>query len=207
MDRLYEAAAKYVALQQYEYEFVLSKSRKKKILNVNFLDEDFFHLTGMQYLTDIDIQRNRKKTLDNILVKRKITERMLQKSRYYFQPKPDKDVKSRIEELRFLEEYLDTDNIIRIFNIRNQKNMYSRINAEYIIESKMKGCEKPVYIFLKHREENSDYCCVVSFFKKDQVVYGGDIMYWMQKKKIIINTGEEEILQKHPDYDEFILSQ
>lgn len=64
------------------------------------------------------------------------------------------DVKSRIEELRFLEEYLDTDNFIRIFNVRNQKGMSSVIRADYLIESWFKGSSDTVYIFIRQREEN-----------------------------------------------------
>lgn len=204
MDRIYEAAAKYVALEQFEYEFILSHNRRKKRIRVNFKDEDFFHLTGIQYLTDIDIPRNKKKLLDAILFKKIISDEVLQKSQFFHYPKHDKDIKSRITELRFLEEYLDNNNMIRIFTTRNQKGLCSQINAEYIIESRLLGSTSTVYIFLKQREDDPEYYCVISFFKKDRITYGGDILYWMQKKKIRIHDRSDKILFQHPYYHEFL---
>jgi hypothetical protein len=204
LDIVYEAAAKYVALEQFEYEFTLSQNRRKLIVRLNFEDGDFFHLCGLQYLKDISIPQNRRKTLENILMKKRITEAVLEQSNVYRHPRPDKDIKGRIEELRFLEQYLDTDNIIRVFTLRNQRNMSSFINADYIIESQFRESSDIVYIFLKQRDEKPDYCGVVSFFKKDSAVYGGDILYWMQKKKTSIYTQESIVLQRHPKYKEFI---
>ena len=204
MNRIYEAAAKYVALEQYEYEFVLSHKRRKNRIRVNFKDEDFFHLTGMQYLTDIDVPRNKKKVLNAILFKKIISDEVLQKSKFFHHSKHDKDIKNRISELRFLEEYLDNNNIIRIFTTHNQKDLCSQINAEYIIESQMLGSSDKVYIFLKQRSNDPEYYCVISFFKKDRVAYGGDILYWMQKKKIRIFDRSEKIIFQHPNYHDFL---
>jgi hypothetical protein len=198
MDKIYEAAAKYVALSNYEYEFVLSQNRRCRKIKISFHDEDFYHLAGLQYVREIDIPRNRKKTLDDIVIKHKITDDILMKSSSYQNPLPDKDIKSRIDLLRFLEEYIDTDNIIRIFNTRNSAKLSSQINADYIIESQLKGDPNVVYIFLKHRIEEPDYCCVVSFFKKGNAVYGGDILYWMRKTKIL--GDEVKVLYQHKDF-------
>ncbi len=92
----------------------------------------------MQYVREIDIPRNRKKILDDIVIKHKITDAILMKSSSYRNPLPDKDIRSRIDLLRFLEEYIDTDNIIRIFNTRNNANLSSQIDADYIIEIEIK---------------------------------------------------------------------
>lgn len=198
MDIIYEAAAKFVALSLYEYEFVLSQNRHSKEIKVNFLNEDFYHLAGLQYVRGVDIPRNRKRTLNDILFRQKITDGLLSKSEDYRNPIPDKDIRSRISLLRYLEEYIDNDNIIRIFTTRNQKNISSLIQADFIIESQFKGDMDIVYIFLKHRRENPEYCCVVSFFKKDQISYGGDIMYWMKKSKIL--GDKVKILYQHKNF-------
>lgn len=199
MDLIYECAAKFILLEQYEYNFIVSKNRKTWKIILNFCDSDFFHLAGLHYLTDISIPRNRKETLKNIIEKKKITESLLYRSRFFTNPEPDKDVKSRIEELRFLEEYLDTNNMIRIYSTRNTKYLHSNITADYIIESQFKGSQDIVYIFLKQREENSDVYCVTSFFKKDSVTYSGDSLYWMLKQKI--NSNHRITLYRHPNYD------
>ena len=198
MDKIYECAAKFVALENYKYRFVVAQNRQTRELLLNFKDSDFFHLAGLHYLTDISIPQNRKDTLKYIIEKKKITDELLHKSRFYTNSRHDKNIKSRIEELRFLEEYLDTNNIIRIYNTQNDKYLHSFINADYLIESQFKGSQDIVYIFLKKHVENPDYLCIESFFKKDRITYGGDKLYWMLKEK----TGPNEhiTLYKHKNY-------
>lgn len=154
MDLIYDAAAKFLVLEQFEYHFVVSQKRKLQTINLNFIDTDFFHIAGLHYLTDIVIPKDRTKTMDEILIKHTISDRIVSKSVYYVSEDSKKDVKSRIEELRFLEEYLDTDNFIKIFNVRNQKGMSSVIKADYLIESWFKNSSDTVYIFIRRREEN-----------------------------------------------------
>lgn len=199
MDLIYECAAKFVLLGQYEYKFVVSKKRKTKEIFLNFRDNDFFHLAGLHHLTDISIPRNRKDTLKNIIEKRKITDSLLCRSRFFVDSESDKDIKSRIEELRFLEEYLDTDNLIRIYSTENMKYFHSNIDAEYIIESRLPRTREVVYIFLKQREESPSMYCAVSFFKKGTVTYGGKALYWMLKEKRDENGCTT--LYRHPEYN------
>lgn len=198
MDTIYECASKFTILENYEYHFIVSQKRKTKELLLNFYDSDFFHLAGLHYLSDINIPQNRHNTLKNIIEKKKITDQLLYKSRFFTNPKPDKDIKSRIEELRFLEEYLDNNNIIYIYNTRNDSYLQSFIKADYLIESQFKNSKNFVYIFLKKRDNNPNYLCVVSFFKKDRITYSGDKLYWMLKEKRM--TNKSTILFRHPDY-------
>ena len=194
MDIIYNAAAKFIMLEQCEYHFVVSKKRKLHTINLNFIDTDFFHIAGLHYLTDIVIPQDRTKTLDNIVVKHAISDQTISRSVHYV----NKGIKSRIEELRFLEEYLDTDNFIRIFSVGNRKRISSVIEADYVIESRLRNHSDTVYIFIRQREENPEYYCIVSFFKKNEVAYGGDNVYWMEKIKKI--TGVEQILYINPNY-------
>lgn len=198
MDTIYECATNFNKLKMYTYRFVVAKNRTNYEIKLDFRDKDFFHLAGFHYLTDISIPRNRKNTLKEILQHKKITDAFLQKSRFYFNPEPNKNVKARIEELRYLEQYIDTDNFIRIYNTRNIRNLHSLIDADYIIESKLKQSLAVVYIFLKEREDNSGYYCVNSFFKKENVTYGGDTLYWMLKEKI--EGQEKSVLYQHKEY-------
>lgn len=198
MDLIYDAAAKFRVLEQFEYHFVVSQKRKLQTINLNFIDTDFFHIAGLHYLTDIGIPLNRTKTMDVILIKHTISDRTLSRSVHYVSKDSKKDVKSRIEELRFLEEYLDTDNFIRIFNVRNQKGISSVIEADYLIESWFKNSIDTVYIFIRQRKENPEYYCIVSFFKKNEVTYGGDNVYWMKKVKKSVDI--EQVLYVNPNY-------
>ncbi len=198
MDLIYDAAAKFLVLEQFEYHFVVSQKRKLQTINLNFIDTDFFHIAGLHYLTDIVIPRDRIKTMDEILIKHTISDEAIGRSVHYISTDSKKDVKSRIEELRFLEEYLDTDNFIRIFNVRNQKGMSSVIEADYLIESWFRNCSDTVYIFIRRRKENPEYYCIVSFFKKKEVAYGGDNVYWMEKVKQSDNA--RQVLYINPRY-------
>lgn len=101
MDLIYACATKFVAIKQCEYRFVVSKNRKTQELILNFSNSDFFHLAGLQHLTDINIPRNRKDILKNILIKNKITDSILNKSRFY--KCTEHNIKSRITLLCFLE--------------------------------------------------------------------------------------------------------
>ena len=56
MDLIYDAAAKFLVLEQFEYQFVVSQKRKLQTINLNFIDTDFFHIAGLHYLTDIVIR-------------------------------------------------------------------------------------------------------------------------------------------------------
>ena len=198
MALIYDAAAKFLVLEQFEYHFVVSQKRKLQTMNLNFIDTDFFHIAGLHYLTDIVIPKDRTKTMDEILINHSITDQTISRSVHYVSKDSKKDVKSRIEELRFLEEYLDTDNFIRIFNFRNQKGMASVIEADYLIESWFRNSCDTVYIFIRRREENPEYYCIVSFFKKNEVPYGGDNVYWMEKVKE--SADSRQVLYINPNY-------
>lgn len=177
---------------------MVSQKRKLQTINLNFIDTDFFHIAGLHYLTDIVIPKDRTKTMDEILIKHTISDRTVSKSVYYVSEDSKKDVKSKIEELRFLEDYLDTDNFIKIFNVRNQKGMSSVIKPDYLIESWFKNSSDTVYIFIRQREENPEYYCIVSFFKKNEVAYGGDNVYWMEKVKE--SADSRQVLYINPSY-------
>ena len=130
-----------------------------------------------------------------------ITDQILSKSKYYVNTaKDEKNIKDRICELQYLEEYLDTNNIIKIFSIKDTPFLYSDIDADYVIESSLSKRNKTVYIFLKKRREQSGVYCIVSFFVKNKLTYGGQKLYWMLKKKIV--GGQTTILYQHENYND-----
>lgn len=198
MSIIYDAAAKYVILEEFEYRFVISQKRKIQTIHLNFLDTDFFHIAGLQYLTDVVIPQDRKQTLKEIIFKHTITDKIISKSIHYITPNKEKDISARMKELRFLEEYLDTDNFIKIYNTRNTRGLSSVIQADYLIESCLKNTNNTVYIFIRRRDEDSEHFGIVSFFKKNDIVYGGDKVFWMEKTKISSNC--EKTLYIHPNY-------
>ena len=198
MDKIMECASNYKKLCSISYKFIVSYQRKTREIKLDFRESDFFHLAGLQYLTDLAIPRNRKTILKCIMSECLITDEVLCKSKYFSNKNSGVDIKSRIEELRFLEQYLDTDNMIKIFSVKDDVYLKSKIDAEYIIESKLKNCNTSVYIFLARRSEDTDYYCVKSFFVKDKVIYGGQALYWMYKEKIL--EGRSRVLYSHKNF-------
>ena len=199
MDKIKECAGNFAKLCDISYKFIVSFRRKTLEINLNFQETDFFHLAGLQYLSNLAIPRNRKTTLYNILEADRISDSFLQKSKYYDNPNSEIDIKSRISELRFLEDYLDTDNLIKIFSVKDDIYLKSKIDAEYIIESKLKDSHTSVYIFLARRKEDVEHYCVKSFFVKKDIVYGGNALYWMYKEKIC--QSRSVVLYKHENFE------
>ena len=198
MDKIKECALNFKCLCDVSYKFIVSFQRKTQEINLNFKESDFFHLAGLQYLSDLAIPRNRKTILHNIENDDSFTDDFLQKSKHYQNNNAEIDIASRIGELRFLEEYLDTDNMIKIFSVKDDIYLKSKIDAEYIIESKLPNSHTVVYIFLARRKESIDYYCVKSFFVKRKIVYSGNSLYWMYKEKL--KNDEVKVLYKHKNF-------
>jgi len=198
MDDISAAAENFSKIIGIKYHFVVSRSRKIRDIILDFQITDLFHLCGLHYLKDIQIPQDRKKTVVYIQ-NGQITDEMLKKSQYYKRNSSlGHDISSRIHELQFLEQYLDNENIIRIFITKNSGTS-SMINAEYIIESCL-GIGNPlVYIFLNKRAHGDEVYCLVSFFVKDNVTYGGECLYWMLKEKIS-DKGTIELF-RHKDFN------
>ena len=201
-DNIYESAQNFRELEQYEYRFVVSKNRKIQELKLDFRDTDFYHIIGLQYLKDIAIPRNRKATLKNILDVGNIRDEILQKSRFYNNLTTIYNVKSRIEESRFLATYLDVNNLIYIYSLSGRPYIHSQIKADFVIESKLPNSSITVYILIKRRKEDRDYYGIVSFFKKGNISYGGDALYWMLKEKKSKTNNTVITLCKNKNYNE-----
>lgn len=157
-------------------------------------------MAGFQYLIDINIPRNKKNTISWILDEdNPITDEYLAQSKFYKgKPNDEKDVKSRIEQLQFLEQYLDEKNIIRIYSPNDGPKNNSVIECDYIIESQLTGSHIIVYIFLKYRYGIGSLCVIISFVVKKNVAYGGQNLYWMLKDKIV--NGVRQAIYQHPQY-------
>lgn len=165
MDKIQQCAQNFLHLvSTTKYVFHVAK-RGVKVLTLDFDLKDFHHLVGLQYLDDINIPKNKKKTIDWILSeKHPITDAYLAGSEHYKgKDNDEKDIEERISEFRHIEQYLDVDNFIRIYSPKDGPQNNSMIRCDYIIESKLKHSSKIVYIFLKHRKGLQSPCCIVSF--------------------------------------------
>ena len=189
-----ECATNFKKLLKTEYKFSVSLHRKVREILIDFEDTDFRHMAGLHYIDDIIIEKDPGKILSAIM-NRKITDELLDRSSKYKDKKIEgNSVKSRIEELAFLEDYLDKSDFIKIYEMQQFGSM---IKADYFIEATLKERLSTVYIFIRKRVQSEKYV-IVSFFKKDKT-YKGISMYFMLKEKI---TGGSRVeLYRNPGYD------
>lgn len=200
MDKIQESATHFLSLvNTTSYVFHVA-NKTVRVLSLNFMPEDFHHIAGLQHLTDIHIPRNKKNTLQWILNEdHPITDKYLARSKFYKgKINDEKDIEKRIEHLRFLEQYLDENNLIRIFSPKDGPQNNSVISCDYIIESRLTGFPTTVYLFIKHRNGTDSPCTIISFGIKKNVTYGGQNLYWMSKDKIV--NGIRQTLYQHPKY-------
>ena len=201
MDVIQECANNYRNLVgTTSYIFHTSLNKKITVFSVDFKTEDFHHAICLQYLEDISIPRNKKKTIECILNPDKpVSEEHLSKdSKYKGKPNEERDIELRISEFRYIEEYLDEENIVYIYSPKDSPYKGSIIPCDYIIESNLKTRNHTVFIFVRHRSGKDSSCVIVSFGVKKNVQYGGIYEYVMLKDKIL--NGNRINLYKHPRY-------
>lgn len=182
MDTIYKCASDFSNLLSTKYNFIISHNRKTENIIIDFKAEDFRHVIGLHYVDDITIEKDPAKVIPAILENR-ITDEVLSKSDKYIKKLSDGgSVRERVEELCFLERYLDSSDYIRIYKMQD---FGSQIRADYFIEATNKERKTTVYIFIRKRIENNNFV-IVSFFKKYSV-FKGIAAYWMLKEKIMEN--------------------
>ena len=189
------------------YTFHTSLGKKISVFDVDFKPGDFHHAAGLQYLTDISIPRNVNKAIPWILDKKKpITDDYLAKSKgYKGKANQERDIELRISELRFLEEYLDQENIVYIYSPKDSPRNNSIIPCNYIIKSHSSKRNQTVFIFLIHRAGKDSPCRIISFGVRKNVEYAGIYQYVMLKDKTI--NGNRINVYRHPKYtDEQIVA-
>lgn len=171
-------------------KYIMKLSHKKNIIEIilDFKMEDYFHLVGLQYLTDIRFNKSYRQVFRQVL-NGEITDDFLRKSAFYRQVENNYViVEERIKAFQKIELLLDSESII--FKYIKNYNKYSKIDADYLIEVKIS--DKTYYIFLRKRKNSVTYK-LCSFFEK-QSEYYGEKAYWLYKEKIDTITKDRKIL-------------
>ncbi len=201
MDSLRQAADKFLLLEKTEYRLILSAGKNKPLetVELNFIDEDFYHILGLHHLDDIDIPKNKKLLLSKILCG-DLNDKYLSQSEYYDDDLLGYNIKNRIEHSRYLEEYLDSDDFtVSVYKLQHDNK--TLIRADYLITCKRTTSDEEYYIFLRKRKETSSYG-IVSCFPKNRLTYWGGKRYLMLKEKM---DGESRIeLFRHPNFKDEI---
>lgn len=179
-----DCVSAFLPLLNTEYEIVLGRKEVAVTLRIIFDKKDCFHLMGLQYLVDRpELNQDRGKVFDEIMVGSISTEQV-ESSDFY------KRVEERVHFLPLLEQLLDSNDTI--FKYNKKANMYSKIDADYLMKNKME--EKGLYLFLSHATDDKYFCR--SFFPEGKKNYTKNQASWtlLYKKKYNLNTGEEIVL-------------
>lgn len=165
-DILYDAAKKYSNLFDKGYHIVLGRKGRVYEINLRFEKDDFFHLAGLQHLSDVTFpSQNRERIFKEILLGN-ITIDMIKNSEFYEKC----DIEARFTNLYRLEKMLDSSKVLFYIN-HNEYKKYTRIVADYLC--RYIDVTDEFYFFMiksKYPKIEDEYggC---SFFKKEKTDY------------------------------------
>ena len=184
MDKLFSCARTFENLLDVQYKIIIGRKGKAETLSILFSKWDFHHLMGLGKLKDLRIARkNRQQVFDDIISGR-TTYQSLTASRYL------PLIENRFAPLARLEALLDDNRLIFRYNAK--QNVYSLIEADYLLTSPFEGND--VYIFVAQGEEQGSYYCRSFFPKKEKDYTRGQPAYTLlYKEKIKRSTGESVI--------------
>lgn len=193
---------KFYSLLDEGYDIVLGRKNKTYIVKLRFYPENFYHLIGLQHLTDLSFPTQNKERIYKDILKRKITIDTIKKSFFY----EKFYVEERILHLHYLEKMLDQNQFSFLIH-HNEYAKYTTIYADYLFEWHDADTEDCFYFFVVHRSlEKSHYeCSGCSFFKK----HNKDYRLGTSETKLLLNQKIWNIksdkmimkeLYRHPRY-------
>lgn len=184
MGNIYDGVKAFYGLLDKEYEIILGRKGIAVTIKLTFDKKDCFHLLGLQYLSDRpELSRDRGRIFDEIL-EGKLPLKQIESSDFY------EKIRDRVKFLPLLEQLLDSNETV--FKYNSKANVYSMIDADYLMKNYMEN--RNLYLFLS-LGKNEKYFCR-SFFPEEKMDYTRNQASWtlLYKKKKSIKTGEEIIL-------------
>lgn len=182
MDKLQRCAIAFSKLLNVKYNIIIGRKGHLVDIALGFNKTEFVHLMGLHKLKDNEFFRTgtREKVFDSVLEGKVLYEKISKSAYFEF-------VRSRVEVFEFLESMLDDNNII--FGYNRKKNIYSLIQADFLIQSQYN--RKDIYIFLDKLNDSDIYFCR-SFFPKNNKDYTvGQAKYQLlYKEKVFIDSGK-----------------
>ena len=184
MDTFYKAVQTFNRLLGIRYEIVLGKKGRTVSFNINFSKQEFFHLAGLQYLTDIrELKNDREKIFDRIKTDAEFRLK-LQKSAFY------ERIQERILHLTNLESIIDSNRTV--FKYNDSERPFSRIKADFLLKNTEANTN--LFLFLAYKSDGE--CLCRSFFSDDKIDYARNqiTMSLLYKKKTFLTSGKQIIL-------------
>lgn len=201
-DILYNTALQYKDMLNKGYHIVLGRKCREYHIQLRFKKQDFFHLSGLQHLTDITFPSKNKERVYKEILNRKITCEMISKSIFYKRY----FIEERLRYLKRLEEMLDSSQFLFLINHREYKK-YTKICADYLCQYFLPdGEQECLYFFIvKHIcSQLENECAGCSFFKKHEIDYtrGTSETKLLLNEKIVDFENGKTIkeLYRHPQF-------
>jgi hypothetical protein len=199
-DILYDAAIEYSKLLDKGYHIILGRKNIQYEINLRFDKDDFFHLVGLQHLTDVTFPSQNRERIFKDIVSKKINIETIKSSAFY----KECDVETRITNLYRIEDMLDSSKML--FYINHKEYMkYTRIVADYLCEF-VDTADVFYYFMIKSKYHKVDFeYSGCSFFKKgvtDFRIGTSETKILLKEKIVGIGTENEIIteLYRNPNY-------
>lgn len=190
MDLLKRAAQEFMQLMANEYYFEIARKNNQKEFILNFIPQDFHHIVGLHKLLDIGlVQTGRRDKVYYDILNGRIDVLDIKKSNYY------EKIENRLKLVGQMKDIIDNDQMV--FKYLKSGNLFSRIEANYLLEHAHKT--DVIYIFLSERSKTGKgqipLMCCRSFFPMNQLDYSmNQPSYTLLKKvKIDIATGDKTV--------------
>lgn len=179
-DPLRHAAEHFCSLFDVQYHIIIGRKGKSADLTIEFNPIDFHHLMGLGKLKDLRIAVQNRESVFRGILNGTITYSSISCSRYIGL------IENRFVPLSCIEQILDDNRLI--FRYSQKRNLFSSIEADYLLSTSFLGND--VYIFIEEKEIDGLFFCR-SFFPKEMKDYAlGQPRYTMLfKEKIMVSSG------------------
>lgn len=184
MDILGKAATEFNRLLGIKYEIILGKKGKTTVFSISFEKHEFYHIAGLQYLTDIRELKTDRAILFERIIKDDAFRQKILKSCFI------EKITERINQLINLEAFIDSNDTV--FKYTEKANPYSNIRADFLLMNK--NIKFNLFLFLSYKKDSVCFCR--SFFSDDRVDYSKNqiAMTLLFKKKTFVSNPKEIIL-------------
>lgn len=183
MGLLLDAARAWEKMCLISYQFTYGMNKKLHHIVLSFQEEQFAHLSGIHYISDIDLSLPYKKSnFLTMVLHGNIPEESITRSCHWA------DITNRLEAIIRLERILDSDFSLYLFRA-NRLPFHSNIDASFLIKDKITG--DTVFLFVSGELEAS-FCR--SIFMKTNRDYSANQKRLAQLRKIKVISGETFVI-------------
>ncbi|MBQ9611668.1 MAG: hypothetical protein IJV14_03625 [Lachnospiraceae bacterium] len=187
---LYKATKEWDSISQYRYSFIYGFKKKLYTILLTFAPEEFYHLAGFQYLSDLSLPRYNARKMIRKILEGEITQDDIEKGADY-----ESLVKPRLQALLILQSILDSPFTLFSFRPDMYSSFRTNISADYLISSMVNGVS---YVFLFGGSPRAIIreCICRSIFTKGERDYEENQRPYtvLKKTKTDLSTNQETVL-------------